>query len=220
MLVASQRVLHLHGEQIFPVEPLALPPLLPLPDLERLAHYSAVSFFLQRAQTSLPNFRLTSANARAVAELCICVDGLPLAIELVAARLRLLTPQAILTRLTGAVGARLTLLTGSVQERPEHQQTLQRTIDWSYHLLDPYLQTLFVRLAVFVGGCTIEAAEAVCGDENLPLAAAHSDVAPQGSNPHAASCKTSDGLVSLLDQSFLPAWSASRLTVREVLAYQ
>ena len=137
IIVTSRRVLHLSAEQIFTVEPLALPPLLPLPDMETLAQYPAVDFFLQRAQTSLPTFQLTSANAGAVAELCVYVDGLPLAIELVAARLRLLTPQGMLARLTSVHRARLTLLTSGAQDRPEHQQTLQRTIEWSYHLLDP-----------------------------------------------------------------------------------
>ena len=197
ILVTSRHVLHLRVEQVFTIGPLSLPPLQPLLDANRLLQYSAVAFFVQRAQAALPTFQLTTDNAHAVAELCICLDGLPLAIELVAARLRMLPPHALLTRLTSMFGARLNLLTSGDQDRPRHQQTLQKTIDWSFQLLAPNLKTLFARLAIFVGGCTVEAAESICGDGSLPIPHDNGDLnAAVGSN-------TFDALLSLVDQSLI-----------------
>src|SRR5205085_3132759 len=111
-----------------------------------------------RAKAIKPAFQLTAGNARAIAEICLRLDGLPLAIELAAARLKLLSPQALLTRLSH----RLQVLTGGVQDAPVRQQTLRNTLAWSYDLLDGEEQWLFRRLSVFVGGCMLEAAEAVC----------------------------------------------------------
>ena len=158
VLVTSREVLHVRAEQEFTVPPLALPDTKQLPDLAALAQYEAVALFLQRARATKPDFQLTTANARAVAEICNCLDGLPLAIELAAARLKLLPPQALLARLA----QRLHVLTGGAQDAPARQQTLRNTIAWSYYLLDAEEQRLFRRLAVFVGGCTLAAVEAVC----------------------------------------------------------
>ncbi|MDQ3589026.1 MAG: tetratricopeptide repeat protein, partial [Actinomycetota bacterium] len=131
------------------------------PTVERLSQYAAVELFIQRAQAVKPDFQVTNENAPAVAEICARLDGLPLAIELAAARIRLLPPQALLARLD----QRLKVLTGGVRDRAVRQQTLRGAIDWSYNLLVAAEQTLFARLAVFVGGCSLEAVEAVCGSE-------------------------------------------------------
>lgn len=148
----------MRAEQQFPVEPLALPDLAHLPRDESLLQYAAISLFLQRAQAIKPNFALTPANARAIAQLCHRLDGLPLAIELAAARIKLLSPQALLKRLDH----RFQVLTQGAHDLPERQQTLHNTITWSYHLLDASEQRLFRQLSVFVGGCSLEAVEAIC----------------------------------------------------------
>jgi len=158
ILVTSRASLHLHGEHEFPVPPLAVPDLARLPECESLELYAAVALFLERAQAIKPDFQLTKANARAIAEICARLDGLPLAIELAAARLKLLPPQALLARLEH----RLRVLTSGAQNLPVRQQTLRNTIAWSYDLLDTPEQRLFRQLSIFVGGCTLEATEAVC----------------------------------------------------------
>jgi predicted ATPase/DNA-binding CsgD family transcriptional regulator len=155
LLVTSRAVLHVQGEHEFSVPPLALPDLKQLPPIGALSHYAAVALFLQRARVVKPTFEVTPANARLIAEICAHLDGLPLALELAAARIKLLTPQALLARLEH----RLQVLTGGTQDAPTRQQTLRNTIDWSYHLLTPSEQHLFRRLSVFVGGCTLEAIE-------------------------------------------------------------
>ena len=144
ILVTSRSCLHVYGEQEFPVTPLA--------------QNSAVELFAQRAASVLPDFALTPENTPAVREICSRLDGLPLAIELAAVRTKVLSPSAILDRLQ----SRLRLLTGGALDMPERQQTLRKTIDWSYGLLDEAERKLFRRFSVFVGGCTLEAAEAVC----------------------------------------------------------
>jgi predicted ATPase/class 3 adenylate cyclase len=159
VLVTSRAVLHLAGEHDFPVPPLTLPERRTLPPLERLAQYEAVRLLLERARAALPDFAITDANAPAVAEICHRLDGLPLALELAAARVRHLSPQALLARLE----RRLPLLTGGPRDLPARHRTLRGAIAWSYDLLGPEEQALFRRLAVFAGGCTLEAAEAVCG---------------------------------------------------------
>ena len=133
------------------------------PTIAALSQYDAVALFVERARAVKADFAVTDANAPAVAEICVRLDGLPLAIELAAARAKLLSPQALLARLE----QRFDLLTGGPRDQPARQQTLRATIDWSYGLLGPDEQTLFARLAVFAGGCTLEAAEAVCGDDGL-----------------------------------------------------
>jgi predicted ATPase/DNA-binding CsgD family transcriptional regulator len=165
LLVTSRSALHLRSEHEFPVPPLSLPNLdkKRLPDPEALQHYSAVALFGQRAAAVRPDFTINSANAAAVVEICARLDGLPLAIELVAARVKLLSPGQIQQRLQN----RLQLLTGGAQDLPARQQTLRSAIEWSYDLLNEQEQTLFRRLAVFVGGCTLEAAEAVCGEMDV-----------------------------------------------------
>ena len=157
ILVTSRVVLHIRGEHEFPVLPLALPDLSQLPESETLTQYAAIALFLERAQAVKPDFQMNSTNARAIAEICVQLDGLPLAIELAGARVKLLPPQALLARL----GHRLQLLTGGARDVPARQQTLRNTLAWSYDLLDAQEQLLFRRLSVFVGGCTLAAVEAV-----------------------------------------------------------
>ena len=181
MLVTSRALLRVHGEHEFPVPPLALPDLKHLPDVESLSHYAAMALFVQRARALKPDFDLTGENASPIAAICTRLDGLPLAIELAAARIKLLPPLALLARLTH----RLQVLTGGRQDAPARQQTLRNTIAWSYDLLPPGEQQLFLRLSVFVGGCTLEAAEAVCG------------------TPGDTSASILDGIASLLDKSLL-----------------
>jgi predicted ATPase len=156
--VTSQAPLHVYGEHEFPVPPLALPDLKSIPALEVLSRLPAVALFVERAQAVKREFILTRENAPAVASICSRLDGLPLAIELAAARIKLLPPSAMLARLE----SRLNLLTGGARDLPTRQQTLRSTVDWSYGLLNPAEQTLFRRLSVFTGGCTLEGAEAVC----------------------------------------------------------
>jgi predicted ATPase/class 3 adenylate cyclase len=198
-LVTSRAILHLREEKEFPVSPLALPDPKRVPPVEELLQYPAVQLFVQRAQDVKPEFHLTSENARTTAEICHSVDGLPLAIELAAARIKLFSPQALLARLEN----RLKLLTGGARDLPERQQTLRSTIGWSYDLLDEPGRRLLRRLSVFAGGCTLDAAEAVCnaaGDRE---------------------CDLLDGLASLVDQSLLqlqeqPA-GESRFTLFETI---
>src|SRR5579859_3703285 len=157
ILVTSRAALHLRAAYTFPVSPLALPDLSHLPESNRLIAYSAVALFVERAQARLPTFQLTQENARAIVELCVGLDGLPLAIELAAARIALLPPQALLARLS----QRFQLLTGGARTLPARQHTLRNTIQWSYDLLTTQEQRLFRCLCVFVGGFTLEGAEAV-----------------------------------------------------------
>lgn len=158
IVVTSQSPLHVYGEHEFPVPTLALPDLKSIPPLEALAQLAAVALFVERARAVRPEFGLTKENAAAVSAICARLDGLPLAIELAAARSKLLSPSAMLTRLEGS----LNLLTGGARDLPTRQQTLRSTVDWSYGLLNAAEQTLLRRLSVFIGGCTLEAAEAVC----------------------------------------------------------
>jgi predicted ATPase/DNA-binding SARP family transcriptional activator len=164
-LVTSRVVLHLSGEHEYPVPPLALPDLEHDGD-QALAGNEAVELFTARARASSPGFRVTSANARIVAAICVALDGLPLAIELAAARTRLLAPDEMLVRLE----SRLDLLTTGPRDAPERQRTLRATLDWSRELLDQEEQRLLERLAVFSGGCTLEAAERVCDASFVALA--------------------------------------------------
>ena len=161
VLVTSRAPLRLRGEHEYAVPPFALPDPQHLPALATLTQYDAVRLFIARAQEVRADFAVTNANAPAVAEICVRLDGLPLAIELAAARVRLFPPQALLARL----GSRLTLLTGGARDLPARQQTLRGAIDWSYSLLQPAEQILFARLAVFLGARTFEAIEAVCNPD-------------------------------------------------------
>jgi predicted ATPase/class 3 adenylate cyclase/DNA-binding CsgD family transcriptional regulator len=158
MVVTSRMTLHVQAEHEYAVPPLAVPDPKHLPNLAALSQYEAVALFIARAQAVKPDSQVTNANASAIAEICVRLEGLPLAIELAAARIKLLPPQALLGRLV----QRLTVLTGGARDVPARQQTLRNTIAWSYNLLDATEQRLFRWLSVFVGGCTLEAVEAVC----------------------------------------------------------
>jgi predicted ATPase len=181
VLATSRIPLRLYGEHEYSVPPLALPDPEQPPPVERLTHYEAVRLFVERAQAAKADFSVTNDNAPAVAEICYRLDGLPLAIELAAARIKLLTVQAMLARL----GNRLKLLTGGARDLPQRQRTLRSTMEWSYGLLEEGEKVLFARLSVFAGGRTMEAIEAICdAEDDLPV-----DVL--------------DGVASLVDKSLL-----------------
>ncbi len=163
VLVTSRAVLHLHTEQAFFLSPLALPdPRKRLPTTEGLLQFASVDLFVQRAQAILPDFCITAQNARDIADICMRLDGLPLAIELAVTRIRLLSPHALLTRLT----TDLQILKSNIPTVPERQQTLYNTITWSYNLLDEQAQWLFRQLSIFRGGCTLESVETVFGQSH------------------------------------------------------
>jgi predicted ATPase len=181
ILVTSRAALHVYGEHEFPVPPLALPDSKSTHSLKVLSQCPAIALFVQRAAAAKPDFELNAENSRIVTEICARLDGLPLAIELAAARVKVLSLSALQTRLA----SRLQLLTGGARDLPQRQQTLRAAIDWSYDLLSAAEQKLFRRLSVFVGGCTLEAVEAVCdtkGDLDLDLL---------------------DGMASMVDKSLL-----------------
>ncbi len=181
VLATSRIPLGIYGEHEYAVSPLSVPDPRRLPDLGALSQYEAVRLFIERAEAAKAGFEITNDNAPAVAEICARLDGLPLAIELAAARIKLLPPKAILTRLSN----RLKLLTGGAKDLPARQRTLRGAIEWSHDLLDEGERTLFARLAVFSGGRTLEAIEAVCDAEgDMPVDAL-------------------DGVASLLDKSLL-----------------
>jgi predicted ATPase/class 3 adenylate cyclase len=161
MLVTSREALHVRGENVFPVPPLELPPIKDKHvSLEQIAQCEAVQLFVERAQQVNPDFELTEENAQAVAEICLRVDGLPLAIELATARLNVFSPQALAERLSRHLGSssRLKILRGGARDLPARQQTLRDTIDWSYEMLRAEEQHLFALLSVF-SGATVEAVE-------------------------------------------------------------
>ncbi len=180
VLATSRSALRVYGEREYPVPPLAVPDFTQPGSPESLSQYEAVALFIERAVAVKPGFAVTNENAPAVAEISARLDGLPLAIELAAARINVLTPQAMLARL----GHRLSLLSGGLRDRPERQQTLRGAIDWSYDLLDEGERALFRRLAVFSGGARLDAIDSVCPGEDLGI-----DVL--------------DGLTSLIDKSLL-----------------
>lgn len=161
LLVTSRSPLHVRGEYELPVPPLALPDPQRLPDLASLSRFAAVMLFVQRAQAVKPDFQLTPATAEAVAGICHRLDGLPLAIELAAARAKMLPPGALLARLSSGFG----VLSNGPLDLPPRQQTLHHALAWSYDLLDADEQILFRQLTVFIGGCALAAAEAVCGQD-------------------------------------------------------
>jgi predicted ATPase/serine/threonine protein kinase len=181
VLVTSRQGLHIYGEQEFPIPPLPLPAPGALFSPSTLMDCPSVALFVQRAAAGRPDFTLTSKNAGPVVEICCRLDGLPLAIELAAARVKILPPAELLARIERP----LELLTGGARDLPERQQTLRQAIKWSDDLLSPAEQKLFRRLSVFAGGSTLEAAEAVCNTlEDLGV-----DVL--------------DGVTSLVDNSLL-----------------
>ena len=163
VLATGRAALRLSGEHEFPVPPLAFPDPAHPPAAADLARFDAPRLFVARARAVRPGFRVAAADAAAVASICARLDGLPLALELAAARVKLLPPRALLARLeAGPGGAALRLLTGGVRDAPARQRTLRATIAWSHDFLAPAERVLFRRLAVFAGGCTLEAAAAVC----------------------------------------------------------
>ena len=159
LLVTSREVLHVRGERLFPVQPLPLPDPLQLVDSKVVTPSGAVALFVERARELIPTFEYTQEQAPLIAEVCRRVDGLPLAIELAVARLKLFPLPVLLERLEH----RLAVLTGGPQDLPARQQTLRNTLQWSYELLSEEEQRLFRLLSVFVGGCTLEAVEALYG---------------------------------------------------------
>src|SRR5829696_8177057 len=179
ILATSRAPLHLRGEREYPVPALALPDPSRQEPTAQLIQYEAIRLFVERAQAAKPAFALTDENAAAVAEICRRLDGLPLALELAAARVKLLPPQALLERL----GESLKLLTGGARDAPARQRTLRDAIAWSHDLLSPHDQTLFRRLAVFAGGCTLDAVEAVSNADG--------------------ELDTLEGMASLVDESLL-----------------
>lgn len=180
ILVSSRIVLQIRGEQEYPVSPLHVPPPNSSHDPKDLQQIASVALFVQRARSHRPNFQLTPDNGQAIAEICIRLDGLPLAIELAAARTKIFTPEALLRRLND----KLEVLRGG-GKFPERHQTLRQTIAWSYDLLDPEERELFRRISVFVGGSTMEALEKVCGQNGL------------------AEATIIDGVMALVDKSLL-----------------
>ncbi len=164
ILTTSREALGLYGEQEYPVPPLGLPDLSDPVSPSSLTDHEAVALFMQRAQAVVPNFALSEEDAPGVAEICVRLDGLPLAIELAAARVKLFSPQALLSQ----IESRFTALGDGPRGLSERQRTLRGAIDWSYELLNDPEKKLFTRLSVFQGGRTIEAVEEVCCDD-LPI---------------------------------------------------
>ena len=179
VLVTSRTVLHRYGEQEFPVPPLDLPDPGRLSDLSSLAQYEAIGLFVERAVAVKPDFVLTPLSAPSVAEIAIRLDGLPLAIELAASRIKILSPQAILER----IGRGSALLVSRLRDVPARQRTLRGAIEWSYRLLTEAERVLFKQLSVFQGGATVAAIESICGPD--------------------AGDETLDKLASLIDNSLL-----------------
>ncbi len=179
VLVTSREPLRVYGEQEYAVPPLTLPDPECIESLPDLSKCEAVELFIQRARAVKPDFALTEEDAPAVIEICVRLDGLPLAIELAAARSKLLAPEIMRRRLE----SRLMTLTGGARDLPARLQTLRGAVDWSYDLLDTAEKTLFTRLAVFQGGRSVEAVEAVCS--------------------HGLAIDILDGLESLLNKSLL-----------------
>jgi predicted ATPase len=200
VLATSRAVLRLSGEQEFPVPPLATPDPAQLPANEELTRYAAVALFVARARQIAPNFALVGDNAAPVAAICALLDGLPLAIELAAARVRTLPPRVLLARLSGASSApELGLLSDGPRDAPQRLRTLRDTIAWSHELLTPNEQRLFRRLAVFAGGCTLEAAEAICASVWEPFG----DDATRAAPEPAAEIPVLDTLHSLVAKSLV-----------------
>jgi len=188
VLVTSRVVLHLYGEREFSVPPLDVPDPNLVTSAAELAQYAAVQLFVERAQAVEFDFALTDENAGSVAQICVKLDGLPLALELAAARVKVLPPAILLDRLTAA---RLSVLTGGARDLPSRQQTLHNTFTWSYNLLSPVEQRWFARLGAFTGGWSLEAIEAM----------ARAGAAEQGSMPADASLL--DMLEQLVDNSLV-----------------
>jgi non-specific serine/threonine protein kinase len=183
--VTSRELLQLSGEHNYAVPPLGLPDLDRQESIDTISQYEAVALFIQRAQAVRPDFDFNDDNASAVAEICVRLDGLPLAIELAAARVTVFSAGQLLERLE----SRFKTVSSKVRDLPDRQRTLRGTIDWSYDLLDDDDKTLFARLAIFQGGRTLDAAEAACTGESEGLPSLDVDIV--------------DGLESLVHKSLL-----------------
>jgi predicted ATPase/DNA-binding CsgD family transcriptional regulator len=197
LLVTSRAPLHLRWEVEYPVAPLPLLDPRLAGDVAAVSTAPAVALFVQCARAARPDFALTDGNAGAVAAVCAHLHGMPLAIELAAARVRILSPRALLARLEDRAGAAtLQLLSGGARDYPERQRSLRDTIAWSYDLLTPAEQALFRRLGVFAGGCTLEAAIALT---------AHPNAGGEGDWPATPNMELTvlDGLASLVEQNLL-----------------
>ncbi|HKG27172.1 MAG TPA: tetratricopeptide repeat protein, partial [Thermomicrobiales bacterium] len=200
LLVTSRETLRIEGEQEFPVPPLALPDATTSRSSPEFAACEAVAYFLQRARAVRPDFALTAENAPAVAEICARLDGLPLALELAASRIKVLPPRALLARMSD----RLTLLSRDARDVPARLRTMRDAIAWSYDLLTPDERALFRRMSVFAGGCTLEAAEAVAGARGWGLGAGQLDVESSLTpDPQPPAPPVLDGIASLCDKSLL-----------------
>ncbi len=186
-LVTSRTALGLRGTRQFPVPPMSLPDRKQLPALERLTGYEAIRLFVERAAALKPGFEINKENAPAIVEICHRLDGLPLAIELAAARIKVLSPQSMLDRLQ----SRLQLVAGKDRDVPARQQTLRNTIDWSYNLLDGAERTLFQRMATFHGGRTLQAIQWVCGIPGNGDRSRPSEALPKGA-PYPTHRRTKD----------------------------
>lgn len=209
MLVTSRELLHLSLEREYMVPPLAAPETLTQVSPDELTRYEAVRLFVERARGVKRDFALTDENARSVAEICVRVDGLPLAIELAAARVKVLSPQAILSKLDH----RLKLLKGGARDLPTRQQTMSGAMGWSYELLTEDEKQLFRRLGVFAGGFTFEAAEVVSGGQRS--VAVEEEGANKGTtNVAEPMIDVLDGITSLADKSLLVAKPQSRSDLR------
>jgi predicted ATPase/DNA-binding CsgD family transcriptional regulator len=207
VLATSRVVLHLSDEHDLPVAPLALPEA-EVRSLDEVASSPAVRLFVARAQAASPAFALTEANGATVAAICARLDGLPLAIELAAARVPTLPPAALLARLERPdgrpEGSRLPLLTGGARDRPDRLRTMRDAIAWSYDLLDAGEQVLFRRLSVFAGGFTLEAAEAVCGQQTTVDSRQSTGERPTPIDRRLSSVDSVlDGIASLVEMSLL-----------------
>ncbi len=187
ILITSRTLLHLSAEHEYEVPPLSLPENIERLAFEELSGYEAVKLFVERAQNAKPNFSLTPENAKNVAEICLRLDGLPLAIELAAARVKILSPQAILSKLENS----LQLLTGGAQDLPARQQTMRGAVAWSYDLLTEDEKQLFEILSVFNGGFMFEAAEFVCENYQSEIPTPKSQI------------NALDGITSLVDKSLI-----------------
>jgi predicted ATPase len=199
VLTTSRAALRLSGEQEYLVPALSVPDPTNLPGVETLIEYAAVMLFVDRARRVQSDFALTTDNAPAVAAICARLDGLPLAVELAAARVRALPPPMLLERLETPSMATLDLLTRGARDAPPRQQTLRDTIAWSHDLLDEQERVLFRRLAVFSGGCRLEAAEAICS----PSRELSGDNATSGQEEPFSEINVLAGLLSLVDKSLV-----------------
>lgn len=200
VLVTSRETLHVRGENDFAVQPLSVPDAAHRKTVAVISQYEAAALFIHRAKAASHTWEIDEGNATAVAEICARLDGLPLAIELAAARSRMLAPQAMLEKLAN----RLQTLTGGPRDLPARQQTIRDTIEWSYDLLEDRDKTLFARLGVFVGGWSAEAAQAVCGASVAPAQALDED-------------QVLAGLESLLDKNLIRQDAAGRYSMLETI---